>query len=125
MLLGAVFVYAGVIKTLDPAQFAVEIQNYRLVPWPIAAAMSLYLPWLEIACGTALLLPRGARGALWIVTGLTVIFLIALISAKLRGLNLSCGCFGHASGDLNAALFRDVVLLAAAGILLRGSQATD
>jgi hypothetical protein len=37
------------------------------------------------------------RGAVLILTGLTIVFIVASIAAKARGLDISCGCFGHAS----------------------------
>jgi hypothetical protein len=37
------------------------------------------------------------RGGLSILAGLTAVFVIATIAAKVRGLDITCGCFGHAS----------------------------
>jgi putative oxidoreductase len=125
--IGAIFIYAGALKALDPAQFALDIQNYRLVPWIIAALTALYLPWLEIACGAALLIGRASRGALWLVTAMVLVFIGALVSAKARGLDISCGCFGHASGARGFAmpLARDLAILAALAMLLCVEQRKD
>jgi len=43
------------------------------------------------------------------------VFVVAGVIAKARGLDISCGCFGHASKYLNFAghLVLDFVLLAA------------
>ena len=66
---------------------------------PREVLLALYLLWLEIFCGTALeVFQKSSQGALFILTALSLIFLAALISAKLRGLDIStCGCFGHSS----------------------------
>lgn len=120
---GALFVWAGAVKALDPAHFALDIQNYRLVPWTIGVGAALYLPWLEMACGTAMLVGRGSRGALWLVTVMMLVFIGALLSAQIRGLDVSCGCFGRADAPgVATALVRDLVILAALAVLLFAGQ---
>ena len=96
-IIAAVFIYAGVLKILDPAQFAHDISNYRILPWTLSVALAFYLPWLEIFCGFALVVRFLYRGALSILTVLIVVFTLATIAAKARGLDITCGCFGHAS----------------------------
>jgi len=124
VIVGAVFVYAGFLKALDPAQFALDIQNYRIpfLPWIVCALAAVYLPWLEILCGAALIFNRAKSGALWLTTAMMLIFLAAMISAKARGLDIACGCFGHetktSSHSFFIALARDAALLAALGVLL-------
>ncbi|PYI74897.1 MAG: hypothetical protein DMF01_09095, partial [Verrucomicrobia bacterium] len=53
-VVAGIFIYAGSIKALDPVQFANDIDNYKILPWPISVALAFYLPWLEIFCGLAL-----------------------------------------------------------------------
>lgn len=116
LAIGSIFVYAGIIKIIDPAQFAKDIGNYRLVPWQAAAAIALYLPWLEIFCGAALIFKkfRLQLGATILLAGLCVAFVGALVSAKLRGLDIKCGCFGHTgSHSISVALVQDTMILAA------------
>src|SRR5438094_2548109 len=97
LVIAAVFIYAGVLKAIDPVQFAHDIDHYKILPWTIAVGLAFYLPWLEISCGLALIFRFFYRGALSILTGLVVVFLFATIAAKVRGLDITCGCFGHAS----------------------------
>lgn len=120
VVVGALFVYAGILKALDPAQFALDVQNFRLVPWTADVLIALYLPWLEIVCGGALVIGRaGLRGALWLITGLMLAFVAAIFSAKIRGLDIACGCFGHGPAHgFGTALARDFALLAVCGALL-------
>ncbi len=119
-MLGGLFLYAGTIKALAPAQFALDIANYRLVPWPVAAGLALYLPWLEILAGGILILGPWRAGALRILLLLMLVFLQALLTAWLRGLNIHCGCFGSALATSNYALLflRDLLILSGLGWLL-------
>ncbi len=108
---GGLFVVAGVLKALDPAQFAADIDHYHLLPYFAVAPLALYLPWLEMICGFAAMAGGARRSALVLLLGLTVIFTIAVASAWMRGLDITCGCFGAASAiPLSLALVRDVVL---------------
>jgi uncharacterized membrane protein YphA (DoxX/SURF4 family) len=114
ILLGAMFIYAGVVKALDPVRFAGDIENYHLIPWSVGVRLAFYLPWLEILCGLALILRRLYSGALVLVLVLMLVFIGATISAKARGLDVSCGCFGHVSDQLSFTwhLMLDFLLLA-------------
>ena len=96
-VLAGIFIYAGALKAIDPVQFASDIDNYKLLPWPISVAIAFYLPWLEIFCAFGLVLRFLYRGALSILSVSIVVFTLATIAAKVRGLDITCGCFGHAS----------------------------
>jgi putative oxidoreductase len=113
-IVGGVFVYAGALKALDPIGFASDIDNYKILPWTINVGLAFYLPWLEILCGLALIARRLYLGGLSILTALVSIFMIATIAAKIRGLDITCGCFGHASKNWNFSghLALDLALLA-------------
>jgi uncharacterized membrane protein YphA (DoxX/SURF4 family) len=97
LVVGGIFVYAGVLKVLDPVQFANDIDNYKTLPWFVSVRLAFYLPWLEILCGLALVCRFLYRGGVSILTALIVVFIGATIAAKVRGLDITCGCFGHAS----------------------------
>lgn len=101
LIIGGVFIYAGAIKTTDPVRFAIDIDNYHLLPWAVTVRLAFYLPWLEIACGLAVLFGFLYRGGLLILATLIVVFIIASLVAKARGLDITCGCFGHASKNLS------------------------
>jgi putative oxidoreductase len=95
LVVGGVFIYAGVIKVLDPIQFGIDVDNYKILPWFISVRLAFYLPWLEILCGLALVFLFLYRGGLSILAALTSVFIIATVAAKVRGLDITCGCFGH------------------------------
>lgn len=114
---GAVFVYAGGIKLLDPLRFASDITNFQILPWVIAVRLAFYLPWLEVLCGLALIFHRLFDGAVFLTAGLMIVFIGATVSAKARGIDVDCGCFGRATSNLSFGwhLLLDLALL---GILL-------
>ena len=101
ILIGGVFVYAGATKVLNPLAFANDISHYRMLSWPLGIRLAFYLPWLEILCGFALILGRLRAGGTAILLGLTVIFILASIVARARGIDITCGCFGHVGKGLS------------------------
>ena len=119
LIVGGIFVYAGAIKALDPVQFANDIDNYKTLPWFVSVRLAVYLPWLEIFCGLALIFRFLYRGGLLILTALILVFMGATIAAKARGLDITCGCFGHASKNWNFSthLGLDLLILLAAVVL--------
>ena len=125
LILGAVFLWAGIVKARDPVTFSWDIEGYGVIWGPAAALVALYLPWLEIITGGALVLGRPGRGALIVAAALLGIFLAALAQAWLRGLDVQCGCFGAsgASGRYAWWVARDMALLGACVLCWRGSCA--
>src|ERR1700736_6984605 len=97
IIMGGLFIYAGIVKVIDPAEFARDIDNYKILPWQVSVVFGLYLPWVEILCGLALSARVLYRGGAFILTALMALFIVITILAKARGLDISCGCFGHAS----------------------------
>jgi len=81
----------------NPTEFANDIDNFKILPWPVSVALAFYLPWLEIFCALGLVFRFLYRGALSILTASIVVFTLAIVAAKVRGLDITCGCFGHAS----------------------------
>jgi uncharacterized membrane protein YphA (DoxX/SURF4 family) len=110
---GLIFLVTGALKVLDPSGFAVDIQNYRILPWTWDVLVALYLPWVEILCGAALLLHIAYRGALTVAAALLAAFIVAYGSTRPRGLDIACGCFGHGvHRGYWAVLLGDALLLA-------------
>lgn len=123
IIIGGLFVYAGAVKIVDPVEFARDIDNYKMLPWQIGVGLAFYLPWLEILAGLALITGVLHRGGVFILTGLMFVFVIITIIAKARGLDISCGCFGHASQYLSFAwhLVLDLLLLGGLIVLWKRS----
>jgi putative oxidoreductase len=111
LLVGGIFVVAGVLKVFDPARFAADIDHFRLLRYFAVAPLALYLPWLEIICGLAMFVRAWRRSALVLLLALTIVFIAAITSAWMRGLDIRCGCFGAAStAPLAFDLVFDLVL---------------
>lgn len=121
LALGGVFLYAGIIKIADPVAVAGSVASYRILPYFGNYLAAAVIPWLEAICGLLLVAGWRVRGATAIVLLLNLLFMAALASSLVRGLDIDCGCFrqGGEKGSAWIALFRDCFFLAGAVILLR------
>ena len=118
VIVGGIFVYAGALKILDPIQFANDIDNYKTLPWFLSVRFAFYLPWLEIFCGLAVILRFLCRGGLSILTALMAVFIAATAAAKWRGLDITCGCFGHVSKNWSFPQHMAIDFAILAGLLV-------
>lgn len=123
-VLAGLFIYAGAIKAFDPVQFANDIDNFKILPWSLSVALAFYVPWLEIVCALGLVFRFMYRGALTLLIMLIVVFTLAITAAKVRGLDITCGCFGHASQHWSfpSHLATNLAILAALLVLGFSSQ---
>ena len=121
LALGGVFLYAGTAKIGNMTAFAGDIAAYRLLPHFANYLAAAILPWLEALCGLLLITGWRVRGALATITLLTAVFMAALASVLVRGLDIDCGCFRHGGAKTPAwlALGRDSLLLVASLVVLR------
>ena len=94
LVLGAIFIVAGVSKIGHAIEFATQIAAFRLVPQPLIAPIAIALPFLEVLLGGYLVLGLFTRVSAWIAAVLLLAFDGAIASAVVRGLSVSCGCFG-------------------------------
>lgn len=104
LAVAGIFAYAGISKIGNPAAFARAIELYRIVPRALALIIALYLPWIEIGCAFAIFIRALRGGALAILTACSTIFTAMIAAALVRGLDISCGCFGAADATGRAAL---------------------
>ncbi len=95
LFVGIVFIYAAVGKIQNPADFALAIENYRILPPSLSHYAALLLPWMEIYCGIFLILGFWVRSSALILSAMTIIFILALIYALVLGLDINCGCFDN------------------------------
>jgi len=94
LILGGVFVAAAVPKILHPAEFALAVFRYHLLPSPLINLLAIYLPWLELVSGlTMIFLPRWRRAAALVIMLMLVVFTTAVSTRLVRGLDIACGCF--------------------------------
>ncbi|MCH1505252.1 MAG: DoxX family membrane protein, partial [Verrucomicrobiales bacterium] len=74
LLFGALFIWSGVAKLKDPITFADNVRNFQVIGDPFAPAVALFLPWVEVFAGIALMSGRFAKGGSFIIMGLMVFF---------------------------------------------------
>ena len=117
-ILGAVFIYAGSTKLMEPRTFSVLIEAYGIVPESLLLPVTICLPLLEVIAGIGLLFD--IRGSLALITGLLGLFMALLGYGIWMGLDVDCGCFGpedpeaEAFHGLRLSLFRDLIMMAGA-----------
>jgi uncharacterized membrane protein YphA (DoxX/SURF4 family) len=94
IVVGAIFLFAGVAKVGHADQFAAQIAGFRLLPQAAVAPLAVALPYLEILLGGYLVVGLFTRTAAWFAVALLAVFDLAIASAVVRGMTVSCGCFG-------------------------------
>lgn len=143
LVLGGLFVYAGVQKHLAPYEFAEAIQLYQLLPLALVGLTAAVFPWLEMASGAflivGLLLKAEAhlasgfgrlpgvmagdagltrRSCLLLIMLQLGLFILVLLITMARGLKIDCGCGLFTNRQVGpGALLEDALLLGAAGWL--------
>lgn len=119
ILLGTIFLYAGVLKAADTKVFAGSIEAYRLLPYFGNYLAAAILPWLEIICGLLLVTGFRARVAASVTILLNLVFIAAMASAIARGLEIDCGCFKQGVKDPPIlAIGRDLIFVAMASLVI-------
>ena len=93
LLIGGLFLWAGLSKLGSPLQTLATVYSYQVVlPDLLASLVAAALPWMEILLGTALL------AGIWlpVATGWTatvlVFFSMMTAQAWWRELPIDCGC---------------------------------
>jgi putative oxidoreductase len=112
--LGAIFVYAGLVKIADPLGFALALYNYHILPAWMINPLAICLPWVELMAGVGLLSGIMVSGGALVVNGMLAIFAVAIGIDLIRGLDIVCGCFStSATAEPISWLFvaRDLLLL--------------
>ena len=117
LLVGGVWIAAGLIKLPDPAGSVRAVRAYDLLPESVVPPVGHTLPILEVVVGMCLVLGLFTRAASVVSAVLFVAFIIGIASAWARGLQIECGCFGGGGFDADATskypweIARDVGLL--------------
>jgi putative oxidoreductase len=112
LVVGGVFIWAGVLKVVDPLGFAQSIMNYQVFPRALAFIIALVLPWVEVIAGGLLIVGLFKRSSALLVSLMLIGFIGLVALALARGIDTSCGCFGSLSrrADLSLIL-TDIGLL--------------
>jgi uncharacterized membrane protein YphA (DoxX/SURF4 family) len=119
--LAAIFIYAGLVKLLDPKAFAHALAQFELLPDALLPLVAIVLPAAEVLAGLGLVL--NLRFSLAAIQGMLLLFLAYAI---FKGLDIDCGCFTvdelAARSTVKAAFFRDLVMMGGVFFLLWARQ---
>ena len=99
LILTGVFVMAALPKIKDPVAFADAVNAFRVISPELSVWVALVLPWMELIVGIGILFPLLKRASGLLIAALLLVFIVLHASAWLRGLEISCGCFGAESVD--------------------------
>ena len=115
LIVGGVFIYSSIGKLFSPDEFAKIIYNYDILPLFLVNILAIALPYVLFMAGVLLIFGVYKKGNSAIFIGLIFVFLIALIQAYVRGLDINCGCFSldttSSNNDILMRIFQDVLLL--------------
>jgi uncharacterized membrane protein YphA (DoxX/SURF4 family) len=118
LVVGGVWVVAGVLKLPDPAENVRTVRAYQILPESVVPPVGHGLPILEILVGGCLLVGLLTRMAGVLSALMQLAFVIGIASVWTRGLSIDCGCFGggaNPTANAQAAypwdIARDLVLL--------------
>ena len=100
LIFGALFIWSGIAKIKNPIRFTEDVRNYELIGDPFAATAALFIPWVEVIAGIAVMAGILFRGGVSILVASLVVFTSAVAISWARGLDITCGCFGSVE-DLN------------------------
>lgn len=124
IILGVVFIFAGIEKVANPSDFAEAIANYKVLPLFMQNITAIFIPWLEVVAGILLLYGRWIKENTLIISTLLIVFNILVFQAMIRGLDIECGCFGTLDAQAVGLrkLLENFMLLAMGIILFRFSK---
>lgn len=126
ILMGIVFIIAGLAKSFEPVVFYweaisyVELLEVNRDAWPQIGRLALVLAPFEVLVGAALVLGWRPRWTFPAATGMMVFFVLITGLAWLKDADIDCGCFGTlAKRTPGEALAEDVLMLALLGVAWR------
>ena len=99
LYLGWVFVFACLHKIAHPGMFALDIATYDILPLSVINLMAITLPWVELFAGAMLIVGFRVRGASLAIAGMMVMFMVAIVIALDKGLDMACGCFASEAAE--------------------------
>ncbi len=95
LAVGGLFLAACLAKIRDPEAFALAVNRYRILPGEFVNLVAVFLPWLELTSGLALVAGsrRWRAAGAFFITGMLLVFTVAIALNLVRGIEASCGCF--------------------------------
>jgi uncharacterized membrane protein YphA (DoxX/SURF4 family) len=109
LYLAGVFLLACLHKIAHPADFALDVATYQLLPHALVNPFAIVLPWVELAAALGLVLGLRARAFALLVALMMLSFLAALVWALHLHLEMSCGCFASQGAAADPISWRTLV----------------
>jgi putative oxidoreductase len=124
VVVALIFIIAAIPKISNPAEFAGEIARYNLMPNAFLNIMALALPWIELITAIFLLVGIRMKANSVIISGMLLVFVVAIGLAMVQGLNINCGCHTKGlSGKVGwAKIFEDIALMAFCAMIFFSSN---
>lgn len=115
-LLAGMWIFSGYTKLGSRADVTQSIEAYDIFSFTWADFLAKIIGPAEILGGLILLVGAFIGFFSKVSIAVLVLFIIGLAQALMRGLDISCGCFGPSessgTGDIVFAIIRDIVLIA-------------
>lgn len=115
LILAGFFIVAGILKIKDPKALNAAIETYQVLPYSVSVLMALFLPWLELITGVGVAFRKLYKGSLLLLVLLLLMFVMALAQGWIRGLDVTCGCFGNPDHENQTnyvwLITRDILLI--------------
>ena len=92
--LGGFFVISGCLKVMDFGRFVGAVEGFQILPEWMSIPAAILIAGFEITGGVFLLLRWNVKGAALGLSGLMIIFTVAIAFNLVRDHIVPCGCFG-------------------------------
>lgn len=115
------FIWACIHKIANPADFALQVATYQILPLCLVNFQAIALPWVELVSALLLIVGFWTRPAALVTVGMNIMFIVAIAMALSADLHLQCGCFASqgAGEEMNMSLIvRDAVFILVAALLM-------
>ncbi len=112
LVVGVVWVVAGVAKVSNLEASVRAVRNFKILPEAVVPFTGYLLPMLEVTVGALLVIGFATRLVAVASSLLQLAFVIGIASVWARGLRIDCGCFGGGgatSGDATTGYALDLV----------------
>jgi uncharacterized membrane protein YphA (DoxX/SURF4 family) len=129
-LVGAMFLYTGLNKALQPVEFLKLIRQYDLAQQPLLLnTIAALLPWVEVVCGVLLVAGVAVRGSALLTCVLLLPFTVlvihrarelqAALGIPFCAVKFDCGCGTGEVFICRKVLENGLLFLLALGLTLR------
>ncbi len=123
IIIGAVFIFSGFVKGVDPLGTAYRIEDYFIAygtEWaiPMALFLSIFLCAFEFTLGISMFFNLRLRHIAWPLLMLMIYFTVLTFFDALNNPVPDCGCFGDVLKLTNwQTFYKNIVLIILAGLI--------